>query len=279
MAEVTAEMVKNLRERTGARLLDCQKALKENSGDMENAVAWLRKQNLAQGAKVGEKAAEEGMIGVKTGSGALAAVELSANTDFVTKNDEYRKLLEQLADLALASKAQNADELAKQSLGGRAVSEVVKELAGKIGENIAIKSVIRIEGEFGYYLHSDYKQFAAVQLAGATGEKAQAIGKDLSMHVVFAKPTALARSEVPQDLVNKEMEIAQDRLKNDPKNSKKPPEILAKIAQGQLDKFYGTIVLVDQPYYRENAKTVTQHLKEQGGEISIKRYVYLKVGA
>src|SRR6185295_5323867 len=158
-----------------------------------------------------------------------------------------------------------------------AVSEVVKELAGKIGENIAVKRVAYVEGEFGYYLHSDYKQFAAVELTAVTREKAQAIGKDLSMHVVFAKPTCLKREQVPQDLVSKEMEIAQDRLKNDPKNSKKPPEILAKIAQGQLDKFYGTIDLVDQPYYRENAKTVTQHLKEQGGGIAVKRYVYIKV--
>ncbi|MCW8130455.1 MAG: translation elongation factor Ts [Planctomycetota bacterium] len=279
MAEVTAEMVKNLRERTGARLLDCQKALKETGGSMDDAVAWLRKQNLAAGAKVGEKTAEEGMVGVKTNDGALAAVELTANTDFVTKNDEFRKLLESLSDLALTSKSADAAALSAQSLGGRPVGEVVKELAGKIGENITIKRVVRIEGAFGYYLHSDYKQFAAVQLSGVTGEKAQAIGKDLAMHVVFAKPTALKREEVPQDLVNKEMEIAQERLKNDPKNSKKPPEILAKIAQGQLDKFYGTIVLVDQPYYRENAKTVTQHLKEQGGEIKIERFEYIKVGA
>ncbi|MBI3830669.1 MAG: translation elongation factor Ts [Planctomycetes bacterium] len=279
MAEVTAEMVKNLRERTGARLLDCQKALKETGANIEEAIAWLRTKNLAAGAKVGEKTAEEGMIGVKTGGNALAAVELSANTDFVTKNDEYRKLLDQLADLALTSKSASADELLKQNLGGRSVAEVVKELAGKIGENIAVKRVARVEGEFGYYLHSDYKQFAAVELTGVTGEKAQGIGKDLSMHVVFAKPTCLKREEVPQDVVNKEMEIAQERLKNDPKNSKKPPEILAKIAQGQLDKFYGQIVLVDQPYYRENAKSVTQHLKEQGGGIAIKKYVYMKVGA
>ena len=279
MAAVTAEMVKTLREKTGARLLDCQQALKASECNIDNAIKWLRERNKAQGDKVADKVAGEGMVGVQAEGGALAAVELTSNTDFVTKNDEFRKLLDQLAALALKTKASSAEELSKQTLGGRPVVEAVKELAGKIGENIAIKRVAYVSGAFGYYLHSDYKQFAAVELSGAQGEQAQAIGKDLSMHVVFAKPSALSRDEVDKALVAKEMEIAQERLKNDPKNSKKPPEILAKIAQGQLDKFYAQIVLPDQPYYRENAKSVQQHLKEQGGDIGVKRFVYIKVGA
>jgi len=279
MAEVTADMVKSLREKTGARLMDCQKALKECQGRSEDAVAWLRKKNLAAGAKAAEKSAEEGMVGVKAEGGALAAVELTSNTDFVTKNDEFRKLLDQLAALALQAKVGSADDLSRQNLGGRSVADAVKELAGKIGENIAIKRVVYVEGAFGYYLHSDYKQFAAVELTGAKGDQAQAIGKDLSMHVVFAKPTALSRDEVDQVLAAKEMEIAQERLKNDPKNSMKPPGILAKIAQGHIDKFYAQIVLPDQPYYRESAKSVAQYLKEQGGDISVKRFVHIKVGA
>ena len=130
MAEVTAGMVKVLREKTGARLLDCQKALKESKGSVDDAVAWLRKQNLAAGAKAAEKSAEEGLVGVQAEGGALAAVELTASTDFVTKNDEFRKTLDQLAVLALKTKAASAEELLKQELGGRPVAEVVKELAG-----------------------------------------------------------------------------------------------------------------------------------------------------
>ena len=279
---VTAEMVKNLREATGARLLDCQKALKETNGVFDDAVAWLRKQNLSQGAKVEGKTAEEGLLGYKLSadSKALAVVELSSNTDFVAKNAEYQKLLSDLASLALDQKLGSVEALGAAQLNGRAVSETVRELAGKIGENIAIKRVYLAQGDFGFYIHHDYKKGGVIEFSGVTGEKAAALGKDLSMHVVFANPKYLKREEVPADQVQKEKDLLADKLKTDPKNAKKPPEILAKIAEGQLGKFYAEICLLDQEYYRpEVKKSITQFLKDQGGDISITRFAHFKVGA
>jgi elongation factor Ts len=281
MAESEMDKIKQLREETGARMLDCQKALKESNGSLEEARTWLRKKNLATGAATAGRTAEEGLIGYKLSADgrAIALVELTANTDFVAKNDEFRKLLTDLAGLCEALKIDSAEILLRQRMNGRNVSEIVQELAGKIGENINVKKVARIEGEFGYYVHHDGKQAAVVEVTGATGEKAQALGKDLAMHVVFAKPTCVSREEVPAEQVAREKEIAAERLKTDPKNANKPPQILAKIAEGQLGKFYATVCLLDQPYYRENAKSVTQFLKEQGSGIGVKRFVYLKVGA
>ncbi|HYF48002.1 MAG TPA: translation elongation factor Ts [Planctomycetota bacterium] len=285
MAEISAALVGRLREKTGARLMDCKKALTETAaeggGDESKwtaaAEAWLRKKNIATGEKVGaEKAAQEGLLGHKVAGGAITVVEMTANTDFVAKNDEFRKMLADLVDLADKNKIDSLEKLNAQSLNGTPVQEAVKVLAGKIGENIGIKRVVRVEGDFGYYIHHNDKEGAIVQLAGVSGEKATAVGKDIAMHVVFAKPSALTRDEVPQELIKKETDIATEKLKNDPKNANKPPEILSKIVQGQINKFYGSIVLPDQPYYKDGNKTVAAVLKESGA--TVKRFVRFQVG-
>ncbi|MCK6474589.1 MAG: translation elongation factor Ts [Planctomycetes bacterium] len=275
-----ANLIKELREKTSARINDCVKALKECGDDLEKAVEWLRKQNLVQGAKASTRGAEEGRLGIKVDGGALTLVELTATTDFSAKNDDFKKLLNQLVDLAAAGKVGTPEALLKKELGGRPVEEVVKETAGKIGENIAVKRVLRVEGAFGYYLHSDYKQGAVVELDGVTGDKAAEVGKDLAMHIVFAKPRFLNSSEVPAAEVAKEKDIISEKLKADPKNAKKPADILDKIATGQLGKFYAEICLLDQAYYKENKINVTEALKQQAGPgAKVKKFHYFKVGA
>jgi len=285
MAEITAALVGRLREKTGARLMDCKKALTETSAEgggdenkwMGAAEAWLRKKNIATGEKVGaEKAAQEGLLGHKAAGNAITVVEMTANTDFVAKNDEFKKMLADLVDLADKNKIDSLDKLNAQSLNGTPVPEAVKLLAGKIGENIGIKRVVRVEGDFGFYIHHNDKEGAIVELSGVSAEKAAAVGKDIAMHIVFAKPSALTRDEVPQELIQKETEIAAEKLKNDPKNANKPADIMAKIVQGQVNKFYGAIVLPDQPYYKDGNKTVASVLKESGA--TIKRFVRFQVG-
>jgi len=286
MPEINAQLVGKLREATGAPLMDCKKALAgttESAGQgeaawLDAANAWLRKKSLDKGAKLAEKAASEGLLGHKLSADgkALTVVELSANTDFVAKNPEFQKLLSDLVTLADSSKADSVEKLAALKLGSAPVLEAVKALAGKIGENIGLKNVVRVEGEFGYYIHHDNKQGAAVVVEGVTGETARAVGKDISMHIVFAKPEYLKREEVPQTLVNKEMEIAAEKLIADPKNANKPEDILKKIVAGQVDKFYATLVLPDQPYYKENKKKVSQALAES--KATVKRFVRFQVG-
>ncbi len=285
MAELNAQLVGKLREKTGARLMDCKKALLETQAEfsgrgedgwIEAAEGWLRKKNISTSDKMAEKGASEGLLGHKATSNAITVVELTANTDFVAKNEEFKKLLAGLVDLADQNRVDSVEKLNTLSVNGTPVPEAVKGLAGKIGENITVKRVVRMEGDFGYYIHFDDKQGAVVAIGGASGEKAQAIGKDIAMHIVFAKPNHLTRDEVSQDAIKKETEIATEKLKNDPKNANKPAEILAKIVSGQVNKFYASTVLPDQPYYKDGAKTVAQILKDNNA--SVKRFVRFQVG-
>jgi elongation factor Ts len=287
MSEINAAMVGKLREKSGARLMDCKKALTETQAEfsgkgegpwVEAAEAWLRTKSLDKGGAMAERAASEGLLGYKVAADnkAITVVEMTANTDFVAKNPEFTTLLSKLVEMADANKIAAADKLAAMSINGQPVSDVVKSLAGKIGENISLKRVVRIEGEFGYYIHHDNKQGAIVELAGVSGEKAQALGKDIAMHIVFAKPNCLTRDEVAPELLKKETDIATERLKSDPKNANKPPEIMAKIVAGQLTKFYSTLVLPDQPYYKDGNKTVAAVLKENNA--TVKRFARFEVG-
>lgn len=291
MADISAQLVAKLREMTGARLMDSKKALAEtqaeHSGKGEAAwltagETWLRTKNMDKGGSMqtsAERVAKEGLLGhfLADDKRVMTVVELSANTDFVAKNAEFLKLLSDLVELAHKNKLDTAEKLGAATINGQTVTDAVKLLAGKIGENISLKRVVRVEGEIGFYIHHDNKQGAIVELAGVTGEKAHALGKDIAMHVVFAKPNYLVREEVPADLVKKEQDIATEKLKTDPKMASKPPEILAKIVAGQINKFYGTLVLPDQPYYKDGAKNVAQILKENGA--TVKRFERFEIGA
>jgi len=282
--EITAALVGKVREKTGQRLMDSKNALVETQSFASKgeeawiaaAEDWLRKKGLDRGGKQADKAATEGLLGYKATNEAITVVEMTSNTDFVANNPEFRKMLDEIVALAYDNKVDSGEKLSALSLNGTAVSEIVKALAGKIGENITIKRVVRAEGNFGYYIHHNNKEGAIVELDGVTGEKATAIGKDISMHVVFAKPQCLKREEVNPEAVARETAVITDRLKTDPKNAKKPEDILKKIAEGQLNKFYGEVVLPDQGYYKDGSKNVAAVVKEQGA--SIKRFVRFQVG-
>jgi elongation factor Ts len=286
MAEINAQIVGKLREKTGARLMDCKKALTETESDagkgeaawIDSAEGWLRKKSLDKGSAMAEKAATEGLLGHKVSNNGrtLTVVEMTANTDFVAKNAEFLKLLNDLVELADSNKIDNAEKLNTMTLGGATVADTVKTLAGKIGENIGLKRVVRYDGDIGFYIHHDNKQGAVVELSGVTGEKAAAIGKDISMHIVFAKPNCLTRDEVPVELVKKETDIAMEKLKSDPKNSSKPQNILEKIISGQINKFYSSIVLPDQEYYKDGSKKVSKVLADDGA--TVKRFTRFEVG-
>ncbi|HEY3319694.1 MAG TPA: translation elongation factor Ts [Planctomycetota bacterium] len=287
MADINAQLVAKLREKSGARMMDCKKALVETQAEAPKGEeawiaageTWLRKQGMEKGGAMAAKAATEGLLGYKVSPDGrtVTVVEMTANTDFAAKNDEFQKMLASLVELADSQKIEAVEALNQQSLNGTPVADAVKGLAGKIGENISVKRVVRMEGDIGCYIHFDNKQGAVVELAGVTGEQARAVGKDIAMHIVFAKPNFLKREEVPAEHVQKETEIIAEKLKSDPKNSKKPAEILQKIATGQLGKFYAQVVLPDQAYYKDGSKTVAQILKENGGA-TVKRFARFQVG-
>lgn len=274
---ISADMVKQLRFKSGARMMDCKQALAACDGDFEKSLAWLKQKNLDTGADASGKPAAEGLLGFRQDGGAITVVELSANTDFAAQNQEFKDVLGAITRIAHDNKLDSVEKLNEYQTETGPVVQRIQELAGKIGENIAIKRVVRMDNNFGYYIHFDNKQGALVELEGAAGVLGEKIGKDLAMHVVFAKPSYLSRDQVPADAVEKEKQIILARLADDPKNSKKPPQIVDKIVTGQLGKFFAQTVLVDQGYYKEEKRTVAEILKELG-DIKVKRFERFHVG-
>lgn len=273
---ITADQVKDLREKTGARMMDCKAALAACNADFDASVAWLKQKNLDTGDKAAQNAANEGLLGYDVDGGVLVVVEMSANTDFATGSIDFKDALRIMVKSAHEIRATSADDLMTSPTIGQQVQSTMKELSGKLGENIAIKRIVRQEGNFGFYIHHNNKEGAIVEIDGATGEIAEKIGKDMAMHIVFSKPLYLSRKEIPAAEVDKENAIIAARFADDPKNAKKPPQIIQKIFAGQLDKVFAKSVLVDQPYFREDKKTVSQILTELG--VTIKSFVRFQVG-
>lgn len=283
-----ASMVKDIRERTGARMNDCVDALKASDYDLDKAMEWLRVKNISRG-EAKEKKAGDGLLAmaVQTVSGSsngsdhgpsIVLVEMSASTDFATRNPEFRETLRLVSMQALLKNCHSLEGLLGQPLLGCRVADSVKALAGKLGESISIRRFVRVDGPAGAYLHNDRKQAAIVEVHGISHADALEIGKDLAMHVVFAKPRYLSRDEVPGEEIERERNLILRQLKEDPRNSRKPSEILDKIAAGQMSKFFGTHCLLDQPYYRENKKTVAAVLRAKRPGAEIKAFHRLVVG-
>ncbi len=278
LATITADMVKQLRFKSGAKMMDCKQALAASDGDFDKSLAWLKQKNLDAGADAGGKPATEGLLGYREVDGAITVVEMSASTDFAANNQLFKDTLTSIVWLAHDEKLDSVEKLNAFVTGtGSTISDRIQELAGKIGENVAIKRVVRMEGNYGYYIHFDNKQGALVEMEGVSDALFQKIGKDIAMHIVFAKPLFLSRDQVPADAVEKEKQIILARLADDPKNSKKPPQIVDKIVTGQLAKFFAQSVLVDQGYYKEEKKSVADVLKELG-DIKVKRFERFHVG-
>lgn len=285
---VTAEMVKNLRIQTGAGLMDCKEALTASDGRMDDAVTWIRKKNLDRGSAQ-NKFPEEGRIAVRDDGGSVTMVEMSANTDFVANSDDFKYCLALAASTAHEGKIDSIDALNAAPAGqGSTLGDKVKELAGRLGENITITQMARYDGPCGYYLHNDNKQAAIVEIDGAVDGLAQKIGKDIAMHVVFAKPKYLTRGEIPAHLVASE-EALLTEMANAPKigpgvaltqppSRPKPADVVAKIVQGKMNTFFGKFALLDQPYYRDQKQSVSQVLKALG-EVKIKRFTRFEVGS
>lgn len=285
---VTAEMVRELRNRTGARMMECKQALTE-AGNLNAAVDWLRQRNLDTGSAM-DKPATEGRLNVMyddMNGRKVTMVEMTANTDFVAGNDEFKAVLQDATYAAHKHSLDTADKLLAKGVivqersvtegpVNTLVGERVQELAGKLGENITIKKVAQFQGNVGYYLHLDYKQGAMVEIDGVSGELAEKIAKDICMHIVFAKPMHLNREEVPQALVEKEKLFVAEVVKADPKNSKKPAEIIEKIVEGRMGKFFAQTVITEQPYYKDGKKTLGQVLKDLG--VTVKRFARFQVG-
>ena len=263
---VTASQVKDLREKTGAGMMDCKKVLTETDGDMEKAIELLRERGIAKAAKKSGRIAAEGLVEAyisddqKTG----AIVEVNSETDFVAKNEEFKKFVMDVSKQIVEKKPKDVEELLAQEsieVAGKTVQEVLVEKIATIGENINIRRFTRFEsnGLVEKYINGDGKIAVLVNMEKGNSE----VAKDICMQIAAARPEYVKKDEVPQERVAKEMEI----LKAQTMNEGKPEAIAEKIVQGRIGKFYEEICLVDQAFVKDPNKKVSQLLQEENAEI------------
>lgn len=258
---ITAAQVNELRQKTGAGMMDCKKALTEADGDIQKAIEILRKKGAAIAQKRAEKSANEGVIVTKVSEDKKTGViaEVNCETDFVAKSDDFQKLAEKVIDTASANEPANNDELLKD----QSLSNQLQDVMGKVGEKIEISRFAVEKAENGLivdYIHLGSKLGVLVKFENADNAKDELaqIGKDIAMQIAAMKPVCTYREEVPKDLIDKELEI----YKEISRKEGKPENILDKIAQGKLNKYYQENCLVEQAFIKDNSKSVGDLIKE-----------------
>jgi elongation factor Ts len=279
MAEITAQLVKELREKTGAGMMDCKKALGATSGDFEGAVDWLRKNGLAAAAKKAGRVAAEGLVGVAVAGNKGAVVEVNAETDFVARNDKFQAFVADAAKAALGAK-DIEDLRAKEG-------EKLTGLIATIGENMTLRRTASVsvgEGVVASYIHNvaapGLGRIGVLVALESKGDKAkiEAFGKQLAMHVAAANPQSIDIEGVDPTAVERERNVLSEQAKA----SGRPPEIIAKMVEGRLRKFYEEVVLTEQTWVIDGeskvAKVVEAAAKEAGGPIAIKGCVRFALG-
>ncbi len=286
MAEISAAMVKELREKTGAGMMDCKKALGAADGDFEKAVTWLREKGLAAAAKKGGRVAAEGLVDVYAADDVAAVVEVNCETDFVAKNPDFRAFVAELAEVVAKKNPGTVDDLNTQATkGGATVKDALTEKIAKIGENMQIRRFARVQttGTVGTYVHGGGNIGVLVELAvddatKAKSDTAKALAKDLAMHVAAASPMFLRREEADQKTVENERSIYHEKAKAEGK----PEKILDKIVEGQVQKFLAENCMLEQAFVKDPDITVSKLLekvgKELGAAVSVKSVQRFKVG-
>ena len=260
MAEITASMVKDLRERTDAPMMDCKKALTEAGGDMQKAEEILRVRFGNKAAKSAGRVAAEGVVAINiSADGKTAAmVEVNCETDFVAKNDDFLALTRALAEMVLNQNPADVAALSALPYNGKSVEEARTELVGKIGENMSVRRFVRLngQGKFASYIHGN-KIGVLVDISGD-----EAIAKDIAMHIAASKPKSLDASGVSQELIDTERRVAIEKAKE----AGKPEAMLDKIAEGTVQKFLKEVTLLSQPFVKDDKQTVEQVLKAKASQ-------------
>ena len=261
--EITANLVKELRERSGAGMMECKKALTQNNGDIEVAIEWLRKQGLAKADKKASRVAAEGRIVLAQDGGKAALVEVNSETDFVAKDESFVAFANEVAKSALASGAGDGESLksAKTAAGGT-VEEARQALIAKIGENIQVRRMVRVDSthNVGAYVHGG-RIGVLVEVKGGSAELARGI----AMHVAAMNPPYISAQHVPADFIAKEKEIELAKMTD--KDKSKPAEILEKIIGGKVNKIINENTLPGQPYVLDTNESVGNVLKKEGAEV------------
>jgi elongation factor Ts len=260
--DIKPALVKELRERTGAGMMECKKALVETSGDIDAAAEFLRKAGAAKADKKSSRVAAEGRIAIRSDekAGLHVVLEVNSETDFVAKDDNFRAFVERVAEIILTQRPASVEALMRNSVGGKTVEDLRLELVTKVGENISVRrfEVIESRGNVGAYVHGT-RIGVLVDVEGGSSE----LARDLAMQVASLAPRFVSNDDVPKDIVEKEREIIAAQTAGE----KKPPEILAKMVEGKLRKFLDEITLTGQVFVKDDKKRVRDLLSQNKAKV------------
>ena len=283
----TAKDVVALREKTGCGMMDCKKALQASDGDMNAAIDFLREKGLAAAEKKSGRAAAEGIVTTYAENGVTVMVEINCETDFVGKTDEFKAFSEQVAKTVAQNKPADLDALLETKIAGEelTVAEAVREKVLVIGENIKVRRFATYEGVVSSYIHMGGKIGVMVQFetnADANSDTFQVMAKDVAMQVAAANPQYLDKDSVSAEVLEKEKAILVAQMKEDPKMANKPEQVLAKIVEGKIGKFYKENCLVEQDFVKDGDLTVAKYVagvaKELGADIKVLGFTRFEKG-
>ncbi|MEO4450966.1 translation elongation factor Ts [Staphylococcus aureus] len=265
MATISAKLVKELREKTGAGMMDCKKALTETDGDIDKAIDYLREKGIAKAAKKADRIAAEGLVHVETKGNDAVIVEINSETDFVARNEGFQELVKEIANQVLDTKAETVEALMETTLpNGKSVDERIKEAISTIGEKLSVRRfAIRTKTDndaFGAYLHMGGRIGVLTVVEGSTDEEA---ARDVAMHIAATNPKYVSSEQVSEEEINHEREV----LKQQALNEGKPENIVEKMVEGRLRKYLQEICAVDQDFVKNPDVTVEAFLKTKGGKL------------
>ena len=268
---ITAAMVKELREKTSAGMMDCKKALVETNGDMSAAIDWLRERGISKAAKKSDRVAAEGLCSVAIDGNTAVIFELNSETDFVAKNEQFLTLLDKLGKILVANKPASVEAALEIAVDGVTVNEMLIEATSTIGEKITLRRLTVVEKAdnefFGSYLHMGGRIAALTVVEGK-----EEVAKDAAMHAAAINPQYLTQSEVPAEVVTKEREI----LTQEALNEGKPANIVEKMVEGRIRKFLADVCMLEQPFVKDGDLTVAKWAANNGSTIEL--FVRLEVG-
>lgn len=274
---ITAQDVNKLRTMTGAGMMDCKKALTEADGDFEKAIEILRKKGQKVSASRSDRDAKEGSVFIKTSDDNKEAILIALNceTDFVAINEEFQSLGQAIVNVAYDNKVADVNALLAEKLGDLTVQEKITEMVGKIGEKIEISEFVRMTGEAVVpYIHAGSKLGVLVSLKGVNGTDVTDAGKDVGMQIAAMNPVALDENSVDKSIIEKELEIAKAQIIAEGK----PENMVEKIAEGKLKRFYKDNTLVHQPFVKDNSKTVAQYLDGITKGLAVAEFKRVSIG-
>ncbi|MDF2790004.1 MAG: elongation factor Ts [Neobacillus sp.] len=270
---VTAQMVKELREKTGAGMMDCKKALTETNGDMEKAIDFLREKGIASAAKKGDRIAAEGLTYVVAEGNNAVILEVNSETDFVAKNEAFQNLVKELAAHLLANKPATVEEASAQTINGVTVADYINAAIAKIGEKLSLRRFTvasKTDNDaFGAYLHMGGRISVLTVLEGTTDADA---AKDVSMHIAALRPLYVSRDQVSQEEVERERQV----LTTQALNEGKPEKIVEKMVEGRLGKYFEDVCLLDQTFVKNPDQKVRQFVESKGA--TVREFVRYEVG-